>query len=464
MPFAGTSFRRAWFATLTIATLAATADAQIYTVTNTNDAGAGSLRAVITAMNAAGISPSQINFAAGSLGVINLASPLPDIQVSARINPLAASGVVLDGTSAGATHGLRFRENTNQFGSVRGLIIRNFQNSGIVVNPLNAGERVDVVSCVTMNCDGDGIEIAGGANHQIVACFSDSNSGWGVRVSNAAVSNAPVNNCVIQQNTKGGVQLVGSGHTVGNCYVVLNGSAESSDHRGGVVFGSPAASATGCTVELCTLAGNAPYGVKRTSGSVGVIHANETYLNDVAGIRILGTAPTASLGHFVVDSVHNQIITRGTATGPSSANLDLEFFVALETGSDEGSAYLGSADTTVATDGSGNASFFHKFSRSATFVGEAVQPSPVNFTIGNSNRLTATATSSTQGTSEFAAVGEATLPGDFNLDGAVDGADLLIWQLGLGSPREYWQGDADFDGDVDSADKTIWQNNFGKTP
>ncbi|MCC6493811.1 MAG: hypothetical protein IT424_12415 [Pirellulales bacterium] len=50
------------------------------------------------------------------------------------------------------------------------------------------------------------------------------------------------------------------------------------------------------------------------------------------------------------------------------------------------------------------------------------------------------------------------LPGDFNLDGAVNGSDLAIWrgQAGIGAG-----GDADADGDSDGADFLLWQRNAG---
>jgi hypothetical protein len=55
--------------------------------------------------------------------------------------------------------------------------------------------------------------------------------------------------------------------------------------------------------------------------------------------------------------------------------------------------------------------------------------------------------------------GPATIPGDFNLDGQVDGADLAIWQPNFSTTNTGYldTGDADNDGDVDGADFVIWQ-------
>jgi hypothetical protein len=54
-------------------------------------------------------------------------------------------------------------------------------------------------------------------------------------------------------------------------------------------------------------------------------------------------------------------------------------------------------------------------------------------------------------TQRFAQTGPTTLPGDFNNDKKVDGADFLRWQRGL-SPSPLSQGDL-----------TIWKNNFGQS-
>lgn len=56
------------------------------------------------------------------------------------------------------------------------------------------------------------------------------------------------------------------------------------------------------------------------------------------------------------------------------------------------------------------------------------------------------------------------LPGDFDVDGAVGGADFLGLQQGLGisdGTATVADGDANFDGNVDSADLAIWQQNYG---
>ncbi len=53
--------------------------------------------------------------------------------------------------------------------------------------------------------------------------------------------------------------------------------------------------------------------------------------------------------------------------------------------------------------------------------------------------------------------------GDFDLNGAVDGDDFLLWQRGVVDGTLYTDGDADLDGDVDLDDLSIWRNAFGFT-
>jgi hypothetical protein len=57
-------------------------------------------------------------------------------------------------------------------------------------------------------------------------------------------------------------------------------------------------------------------------------------------------------------------------------------------------------------------------------------------------------------------------PGDFDLDGDVDGADFVAWQTNFpkATGATLSQGDADADGDVDGADFVVWQTNFPFTP
>ncbi|MBL9161663.1 MAG: hypothetical protein JNL18_02855 [Planctomycetaceae bacterium] len=53
---------------------------------------------------------------------------------------------------------------------------------------------------------------------------------------------------------------------------------------------------------------------------------------------------------------------------------------------------------------------------------------------------------------------------DFNMDGIIDGGDLLIWQRNFGTGTGLATGDANSDGLVNSADLDIWRQQFGSSP
>jgi hypothetical protein len=58
------------------------------------------------------------------------------------------------------------------------------------------------------------------------------------------------------------------------------------------------------------------------------------------------------------------------------------------------------------------------------------------------------------------------IPGDFQLDGDVDNADLAVWRTGFGlaTSATPGNGDANSDGQVSGADFLIWQRNHGIQP
>jgi len=64
-------------------------------------------------------------------------------------------------------------------------------------------------------------------------------------------------------------------------------------------------------------------------------------------------------------------------------------------------------------------------------------------------------------------VAPAALPGDYNSDGTVSGADYVVWANTFGndgSPgKEDLRADGNGDGAVTGADYVIWANNFGAT-
>lgn len=84
--------------------------------------------------------------------------------------------------------------------------------------------------------------------------------------------------------------------------------------------------------------------------------------------------------------------------------------------------------------------------------------SPVQYSVANNSISFLLAAESTQ-TLVFDILPP--VPGDFNLSGAIDNADLVLWEAGYGttSGAGIGDGDADNDGDVDGHDFLLWQEN-----
>ncbi len=92
----------------------------------------------------------------------------------------------------------------------------------------------------------------------------------------------------------------------------------------------------------------------------------------------------------------------------------------------------------------------------ALFIDDVPQPAGVWGALGSGAQFTSAAIIG-PGLLEVSTTA-ITLPGDFDLDGDVDGADLAKWQTEFGISDG---SDADVDGDSDGNDYLAWQSNFG---
>lgn len=178
-----------------------------YTVTNTNDSGAGSLREAITSVNASSTSQySGISFSV--TGVITLASDLPAITKKVLIDGTTAPGYVSGNTTTaplvavnfnGVGSGFNF--NSGSAGSgISGLSIYGSNSNGVT---LNASSIVLLKNYIGLNLNGtaggnakNGIYIASTSINNIIGSNPKSISGL--------YSN------VISGNTLNGIQIYGS--------------------------------------------------------------------------------------------------------------------------------------------------------------------------------------------------------------------------------------------------------------
>ena len=168
-----------------------------FTVTNTNDAGAGSLRAAISSANAA-VGTDTVAFAIGSgLQTINLLSALPAISgqviIAGQTQPGFAGTPIIELNGTGAGAGVH----------------------GVVVSPGAAGSAIK--GLIINRFEGDGVRIR--SNNCVVAtCFIGTNSAGtidlgngesGVAVSGAAAGNRIGGTAAAQRNLISGNGLFG---------------------------------------------------------------------------------------------------------------------------------------------------------------------------------------------------------------------------------------------------------------
>ncbi|MEG3876045.1 DUF4347 domain-containing protein, partial [Microcoleus sp. herbarium7] len=275
-----------------------------FTVTNTNDAGPGSLRQAITDANAAVAPPHNINFAIPGAGVQTIAplSILPNINVPTIINGATQPGfagtplIEINGAGAGAVSG--FRVLAGGAGStLRGLIINRFGNTGI-------------------SLESNGNTVAGnyiGTNAPGTAALP--NALFGVAVQNGGSGNiiggiAAADRNVISGNTADGIIIVGGtgGNQVLGNYVGINaaGTAALPNASGVTVNGVPNNTISGNIVS-----GNGNLGVTL----LGAGATGNTLTGNFIGTNAAGTAalPNPAFGVSLQGGASNNIVGGTTA-------------------------------------------------------------------------------------------------------------------------------------------------------
>lgn len=298
-PYGNTSEFSAATASLSLAV------GQVFTVVNTNDSGAGSLREAINQANLAATTGDTIEFAITNLAtVIAPASALPEItdpvvidgytQPGAAVNTSlsAFNGTVLvriAGASAGTgANGLTI---TTSNCIVRGLMVTGFTGTGA-----------------------DGIEISGPGGNTIEGCLigidaastDQGNAANGVFISGSpnniiGGSTAATRN-VISGNQSDGVEINGAGATgnqvLGNLIgTALSGATAVANSADGVLVsgagGNIIGSATAGAGNL--ISGNASDGIELT----GLATTNTTVLGNRIGTEATGGSALANSVHGV---------------------------------------------------------------------------------------------------------------------------------------------------------------------
>jgi len=369
-----------------------------FIVSNTNDSGAGSLRAAITSANgAAGADIITFNIAGAGQHTITLASDLPNITQQVTIDGTSQPGytnaplIVLDGAGV-ATDGLVF--NPGSSGStIQGLAFIGFTNDGIDLrsnNNLVLSNYIGTSDGVTVTSNGgDGVDIRAGASNNIVR----GNVIIGNTSDGIVIDGATTTGNIVQGNR------IGVG-TDGSLHANRWGVDLEADTTGNIIGGVSAGAGN-------IIAGNTNDGVIVRSTTVGVqthnqILGNSIYSNGRIGIDL--SAGGSSDGATANDGGDTDIGSNNLQNKPVIASVTnvasalrvqgslnttaavgtyrIEFFLS-PAGDPEGKTFLGA--TSIVTSGAGAASFDVTFT--ATVVAGQI--------------VTATATSAAGDTSEF---------------------------------------------------------------
>ncbi len=324
-------------ALLGVLVFSASANAATYTVTNTNDSGAGSLRQAITSANST-IGSDTIDFSIGS-GAVQIVptSALPPVIYPVTIDGTTQPGfgsapiVELSGNGAGA-NARGFYVSGNGAGStIRGLIINRFSAQGIFVDTNNVtivgnyiGTNAAGTAAAANGSDGIGIfsgtnlasangNIVGGttaADRNVVS----GNTGNGIAIT--AQDNGTTNNNTVQGNYIGtnaaGMSAIANG---GDGFLLNNAQGV------GTMTGNMIGGTTGVTVGgACTGACNLMSG--NIANGAGLWHSGasgNTFKGNYVGTNVAGTAAVANgdIGLEVNETPNNTV----GGTDPEDRNI-----------------------------------------------------------------------------------------------------------------------------------------------
>ena len=285
---------------------------QTFTVTNTNDVGAGSLRDAIEQANA-NVALDTIDFAIPGAGphTIQPSSPLPIVTDRVAIDGRSQTGFVgaplieLDGSLAGVdVDGLSFTAP----GGVRSLVINRFGGSGIVLD----GSGGSQLEGNYIGVDVTGTQDRGNGRH-----------GVEVRSPNNTIGGpAPGTRNVISGNTFDGIRLAGvvsatriQGNVIGTD---VAGTGQLGNGGAGIALEDPGVDDTliggAAPADGNTISGNGGWGVSLQSTTDARLLNNTVGLGTDAGI--LGNG----LGGIRVDSSASAVVGAPLAGNVISGN------------------------------------------------------------------------------------------------------------------------------------------------
>lgn len=313
-----------------------------FTVTNTNDMGAGSLRDAITMANTmAGPDVIEFNIPGSGIQTITPSAALPTLTEAVEIDGTTQPGFLTDplieinGSSAGSSDGLRVAGGNSL---IRGLVINRFQRSGLVLDSDD-----NLVERCFIGTDATGMSAAANLLDG-VQILADRNTVGG---SASAVRN------VISGNSRYGIQVVGSeaarilGNTIG---ANLAGAAAIPNGLDGVAISGAAMDAVvggDMSGEGNLISGNVRAGIRLAGEGT----RNHSVIGNVIGLNAVGDAalPNA-IGVWLVGGASSNVIGGATSSASNVLSGNTAFGVAM-TGTGTRSNQV--ANNKIGTDAAG---------------------------------------------------------------------------------------------------------------
>jgi Ca2+-binding RTX toxin-like protein len=273
----------------------------VFTVTNTNDSGAGSLRQAILDANAAA-GPDDIHFNIGTgVATISPTSAFASITDSVSIDGTTQPGyagtplIEVSGTSAGSAYGFSITAGNS---TIKGLAVNRWSASGILISGGPGGNVItanylgtDLSGTIDRGNTRYGVDISRSSNNTVSENVIAGNDDYGVIVSNGGIVGS-ANANVIRGNRIGTTAngMAGLANVGG---VLIDGATNTL--VGGVDSGSGN-----------IISGNSNYGIR-----VGGLGANGTVVQgNVIGMNLVGTLAVGNglSGISVIDGSDGTVI------------------------------------------------------------------------------------------------------------------------------------------------------------
>src|SRR5262245_48525897 len=321
---------RSLFASLVLASSCAIAIAATFTVTNTDDTGAGSLRQAITdANNAAGADTIEFNIVGSGVHTITPATPLPQITgpvtidgytqpgASANTNgpELGTNAVLLieiDGTNTGEDppDAILILAATADGSTIRGLVLNRAASSAILVvgtdgvviegnfigtNPAGTAGLGNAFAGILVNTGASNVTIGG--TTPAARNLISGNTLYGISYGQAGGAGGGGTNHLVQGN------LIGTDATGGNAIPGQDRGIETLGTTSNILIGGTTAASRN------VVSGNINYGIRFRGPGAGKV-ASGNYV----GTNPAGDAPVPNEG-FGIELEAADVTLGGTADG-----------------------------------------------------------------------------------------------------------------------------------------------------